>query len=149
MVRELLRTLKPGTIFAAGDTTDPNGTHSMCMDAFQYAISSLDEFAKSSEEKEYAKSVSTTPIIQYRGAWQEFTLDEADAIEVFDRRTLDTKIEMILEHISQLDPLFPGPDDDRQFWERARDRNLSFVKLCESVGVKLRGVGAEVFKMAA
>jgi glucosamine-6-phosphate deaminase len=56
------------------------------------------------------------------------------------------KIEMILEHVSQLDPLFPGPYDDRQFWERARDRNVAFAQICNKIGVEVNGVGAEVFK---
>jgi glucosamine-6-phosphate deaminase len=146
IVKRFLLKLKPEAIFAAGDTTDPNGTHSMCMDAFQTASSSLKDFAENTEEKAYASNFSLIPIIQYRGAWQEYTLDEADVIEVFDKAALDAKIEMILEHVSQLDPLFPGPYDDRQFWERARDRNLSFVQCCKKTGMKVSGIGAEVYK---
>lgn len=147
IVRRLLLKLRPSLIFATGDTTDPNGTHSMCMDAFQTAFASLGDFARDRAEKEFAKSIPNIPIIQYRGAWQEFTLEEADSIEVFGKSSIEAKMEMILEHISQIDPLFPGPYDDRQFWERARDRNLSFVQSCEKIGMGFQGIGAEVYRI--
>ena len=70
----------------------------MCLDAFQEAFLNLKD--------SIAKSVQ---VFQYWGAWQEFTLEEADAIEPFTEEFLEEKIEMILEHVSQLDPLFPGP----------------------------------------
>ncbi len=148
IVRQFLLKLRPTAILVAGDTTDPNGTHSMCMDAFRIALSSLKDFANTGEEKEYARSLSGVPILQYRGAWQEFTLEEVDSIEVFDKSSIDAKIEMILEHVSQIDPLFPGPYDDRQFWERARDRNISFVNSCEKIGMKIDGIGAEVYRIS-
>ncbi|MFI5420857.1 MAG: PIG-L family deacetylase, partial [Nitrososphaerales archaeon] len=86
LVRNLLLKLQPDAIFVAGDTTDPNGTHAMCLDAFQEAFLNLkDSTAKSAQ------------VFQYRGAWQEFTLEEADAIEPFTEEFLSEKIEMILE----------------------------------------------------
>lgn len=138
LVRELLLKVKPHAIFVAGDTTDPNGTHAMCLDAFQEAFSKLPD-----------STLKSVQVFQYRGAWQEFTLEEADAIEPFTEELLGEKTEMILEHVSQLDPLFPGPDDDREFWERARERNMKFLNLCLGLGLDITGAGAEVYKKYA
>jgi glucosamine-6-phosphate deaminase len=140
IVQRLLSSLRPDILFVPGDSTDPNGTHSMCLDAIEKALSA--------SNKEGKGPVGTL-VFQYRGAWEEFTIEEADSIEPFNEIEMREKIEMILEHVSQLDPLFPGPYDDRQFWERARDRNISFAQLCNRIGVAVSGIGAEVFKSFA
>jgi glucosamine-6-phosphate deaminase len=136
IVRDFMLSLMPDVIFIAGDSTDPNGTHSMCLDAIESALDAV------------SKRYSPRLMLQYRGAWEEFTLDEADSIEPLTGEELNGKIEMILEHVSQLNPLFPGPDDDREFWERARDRNLLFLKTCRDLGLHFdqEFVGAEIYK---
>jgi glucosamine-6-phosphate deaminase len=136
VTKRLLESIKADVIFVAGDTTDPNGTHSMCLTAFEEAM------------KELSKKSYTPRLFQYRGAWEEFSLEEAYSIEPFDEKSLNDKIEMILEHVSQIDPLFPGPSDDRQFWDRARDRNKASVELMRKLGVVVpsNSIGAELFK---
>lgn len=159
IVRKFLLDSLPDAIFLAGDSTDPNGTHSMCMDAFQEAFRTFSDHAETDAQKEYVSRIKKTEktqgnenypmILHYRGAWQEFAIEEVDAIEVFDKAAMGEKIKMILEHVSQLDPLFPGPDDDRQFWERARDRNIEFVNSSKKLGLKMNGLGAEVYKISS
>jgi glucosamine-6-phosphate deaminase len=135
IVESFLDELRPDVIFVAGDTTDPNGTHSMCLTAFESALRSLGDGFRPT-------------IYQYRGAWEEFTLEESHSIELFDKGELQEKIGMILEHVSQIDPLFPGPSDDRQFWERARDRNEASANLVRKLGLPIadRIAGAELYK---
>jgi glucosamine-6-phosphate deaminase len=48
---------------------------------------------------------------------------------------MERKIGLILDHISQLDPLFPGTTDPREFYERARDRNRASARQLQSLGV--------------
>ena len=59
----------------------------------------------------------------YRGAWQEWEIDRADVFLPMSKADLDRKIEAIYKHESQKDrALFPGAYDEREFWQRARDR---------------------------
>ena len=49
---------------------------------------------------------------------------------------LDLKIEAIYKHESQKDrALFPGAYDDREFWQRARDRNVGTAQALEALGL--------------
>ncbi len=136
ITRRFLEELKPDVILLAGDTTDPNGTHSMTLAAFEKAMNQI-----SSQNNQPS-------LFQYRGAWEEFTLEEAYSIELFDEEDMRQKIGMILEHVSQIDPLFPGPSDDRQFWERARDRNAASAELIRKIGLVIpeHTAGAELYK---
>ena len=150
-MRNLLLEILPDVIFIAGDSTDPNGTHSMCVDAFHAALASLREYSKTDDQRKFTEKMKAGKfpfLFHYRGAWQEFSIDEADAVEVFSAGAMQEKIAMILEHVSQLDPLFPGPVDDRQFWERARDRNMEFVESSRQLGLRLNGDMAEVYRIA-
>lgn len=61
----------------------------------------------------------------YRGAWQEFEPHEIQMAVPLSPLELRRKIEAIFKHQSQKDrALFPG-SDSREFWQRARDRNMA------------------------
>jgi glucosamine-6-phosphate deaminase len=65
---------------------------------------------------------------------------------------MERKIGLILDHISQLDPVFPGDSDPREFYERARDRNRANARQLQQLGVlppsrSFAPVYAEVFKI--
>jgi hypothetical protein len=71
---------------------------------------------------------------------------------VFDKAQMEKKIGLILDHISQLDPLFPG-DQTQEFWERARDRNRENARQLQRLGVlpqtrSFDPVFVEVFRFA-
>lgn len=60
----------------------------------------------------------------YRGAWQEFEPHEIHMAVPLSPAELQRKIQAIFRHQSQKDSaLFPGADP-REFWQRARDRNM-------------------------
>ena len=60
----------------------------------------------------------------YRGAWQEFEPHEIQMAVPLSPLELSRKINAIFKHQSQKDrALFPGADS-REFWQRARDRNI-------------------------
>lgn len=60
----------------------------------------------------------------YRGAWQEFEPHEIEMAVPMSPADLRHKIDAIFRHQSQKDrAMFPGADP-REFWQRARDRNM-------------------------
>ncbi len=72
----------------------------------------------------------------YRGAWQEWEIDQADVFLPLSKAELELKIEAIYKHESQKDrALFPGAYDDREFWQRARDRNTDTALALEALGL--------------
>jgi glucosamine-6-phosphate deaminase len=136
ITKKFLDGLRPDVIFVAGDTNDPNGTHSMTLTALEEAMKQL--------PRDYRPTM-----FSYKGAWEEFTLEESYSVELINSYEMNEKIEMILEHVSQIDPLFPGPADERQFWERARDRNQASAQLLRKLGIDEFSndiVGAELYK---
>jgi glucosamine-6-phosphate deaminase len=119
-----LREVKPEVVMLTGELSDPHGTHEMCGQAFEMA------------SKIYLEEGGTPfQFWQYRGAWEEFTIPEADYFSVFDKDMMELKIGLILDHVSQLDPLFPGDTDPREFYERARDRNRDTARQLQTLGV--------------
>jgi glucosamine-6-phosphate deaminase len=52
------------------------------------------------------------------------------------KASMDRKIEAIFKHESQKDrALFPGAYDDREFWQRARDRNCETASALDELGL--------------
>jgi glucosamine-6-phosphate deaminase len=117
----LLDEVRPSIIFAAGDLSDPHGTHRMCLEALTRAL-----------------EVYRGPSPQlwlYRGAWQEWPLPEADVLVPMSAEELRRKIMAIFKHQSQKDVApFPGPDP-REFWQRVEERNRGTAELLRSVGL--------------
>ena len=72
----------------------------------------------------------------YRGAWQEWEVHRADVFVPLSKHDLDRKIEAIFKHESQKDrALFPGAYDEREFWQRARDRNRETAAKLNDLGL--------------
>lgn len=127
IVLDLLEEKSPHHIFVAGDLSDPHGTHRMCYFAIQEA---LDRFRASHPEEEH-------PLVWlYRGAWQEWEIDEASVLIPMSKADLDRKIEAIFKHESQKDrAMYPGAYDSREFWERAKQRNQHTAKRLDALGL--------------
>ncbi len=68
IITELLRKLKPHQIYAAGDLTDPHGTHRVCLKAIFHAC---DICRQTSGFKE-------CEVWLYRGAWQEWPVHQIE-----------------------------------------------------------------------
>jgi glucosamine-6-phosphate deaminase len=72
----------------------------------------------------------------YRGAWQEWEIDRADIFLPLTKSDLDRKVEAIFKHESQKDrAMFPGAYDEREFWQRARDRNRNTADTLNRLGL--------------
>jgi glucosamine-6-phosphate deaminase len=117
---DLLNRLKPDRILAAGDLSDPHGTHRVCLWIIREAL----------------KRMQQKPILWlYRGAWQEWPLDKADILVPMSENELALKLEAIFKHQSQKDrAMFPGPDE-REFWQRVNDRNTATARRFYALGL--------------
>jgi glucosamine-6-phosphate deaminase len=118
---ELLERVRPHMVFAAGDLSDPHGTHRMCLEAVTRA---LQRFQGDPPE-----------MWLYRGAWQEWPVTEADVLVPLSEEELRRKIMAIFKHQSQKDKApFPGPDE-REFWQRVEDRNRATAGYLDRLGL--------------
>jgi glucosamine-6-phosphate deaminase len=125
MVVELLREIRPHQIYAAGDLSDPHGTHRTCLNAV------LRAFRECQTEDWWADS----ELWLYRGAWHEWDPDEIEMAVPLSPAEVDRKRTAIFKHESQKDrALFPGPDM-REFWKRAEDRNRETAQLYDRLGL--------------
>ena len=124
-VRRLLETVRPEMVFAAGDLSDPHGTHRQCLEAARAAL------------KEYEASGAPAPELWlYRGAWQEWPPERIDMAVPLSPDELKHKRFAIFRHQSQKDQaMFPGPWDSREFWQRAEERNMATADLYDALGL--------------
>lgn len=117
----LLNRHRPNLIFVAGDLSDPHGTHRMCKEAVDRA---LEQYQGDPPEVWY-----------YRGAWQEWSIAEADVLVPLSEEELRLKILAIFKHQSQKDKApFPGLDD-REFWQRVEERNTTTARQVDQLGL--------------
>ena len=121
----LLSEIKPHQIYSAGDLTDPHGTHQVCLDIVLRAVKRLKD----------EKWMKDCYIWLYRGAWQEWDINDIDMAVPISPEQLLKKRKAIFKHQSQKDSaLFPG-SDVREFWQRAEDRNKETAKLYDQLGL--------------
>ena len=122
LVLDLLSDFGPDLVFVAGDLSDPHGTHRMCKQAIDEAL--------------LRYRGAAPEVWLYRGAWQEWSLTEADVLVPLSREELKAKIMAIFKHQSQKDVApFPGGWDDREFWQRVRSRNLETAANADRLGL--------------
>ena len=125
IVKELLQKVQPHQIFAAGDLSDPHGTHRVCLLSILEALKEL-------THEEWLKDCR---IWLYRGAWQEWDVADADMAVPLSPEEVEIKREAIFKHQSQKDrPLFPG-SDSREFWKRAEERNHHTAEIYNQLGM--------------
>ncbi|MBS7564866.1 glucosamine-6-phosphate deaminase [Mucilaginibacter sp. Bleaf8] len=123
---ELLRSVMPHQIFAAGDFADPHGTHKVCFDIVLQAMQRL---------KETDEWVKDCWLWLYRGAWHEFEIHEIEMAVPLSPQEVLRKRYAIFKHQSQKDvPVFPG-DDAREFWVRAEDRTKETARCYDQLGL--------------
>ena len=125
IIRELIERVRPSQVYLAGDLSDPHGTHRVCAEAIFRALLEIE-----------AATGSRPEALMYRGAWQEWAPHEIELAVPLTARDLKLKRQAIFMHESQKDDaLFPGPDDPRQFWQRAEDRNRHTADVYNKVGL--------------
>ncbi len=123
---DLLQRVKPHQIYAAGDLSDPHGTHRVCLAAILQSIKRLHD----------EPWMRDCVVWLYRGAWQEWGPDEVEMAVPLSPDEVKRKRIAIFKHESQKDSaLFPGPNDPREFWQRAEDRNRGTAKVYDALGL--------------
>jgi glucosamine-6-phosphate deaminase len=122
IVQRLIEEVRPDLVFVAGDLSDPHGTHRTCKAAVERA---LEHYAGQRPE-----------VWLYRGAWQEWSITEADVLVPLSQDELRAKILAIFRHQSQKDTApFPGGYDEREFWQRVEARNLETAARADRLGL--------------
>ncbi len=121
----LLQQLQPHQIYAAGDLSDPHGTHRTCLSA------ALQACKRVKHEDWY----NVCEVWLYRGAWQEWSPHQIQMAVPLSPLELMRKRSAIFKHESQKDrALFPGPDP-REFWQRAEERNRTTAQIYDALGL--------------
>ncbi len=122
---DLLEEVKPHQIYAAGDLSDPHGTHRVCLSAIFEAMRRV-------KASDWARQCE---LWLYRGAWQEWEPQQIEMAVPLSPGELDRKRHAIFKHESQKDSaLFPG-FDSREFWQRAEQRNRDTAKIYDQLGL--------------
>lgn len=122
---DLLEKIKPHQIYAAGDLSDPHGTHRVCLSAVFQAMHRL-------KDRQW---VQDCELWLYRGAWQEWEPQQIEMAVPLSPAELERKLHAIFKHESQKDrALFPGIDS-REFWERAEQRNRETARIYDKLGL--------------
>ena len=125
LIVDLLVKVKPHQVYAAGDLSDPHGTHRVCLAAIFAAIDRL-------KNESWMKDCW---VWLYRGAWQEWDIDQIEMAVPLSPDELMRKRRAIFKHQSQKDSaMFPG-SDKREFWERAEDRNHATAEAYNRLGL--------------
>lgn len=125
IITDLLEQIKPHQVYVAGDLADPHGTHRVCFNAIASAL----------DELKTKKWIKDCYVWMYRGAWHEFRINEIEMAVPISPEELLKKRKAIFMHQSQKDSApFPG-NDEREFWQRAEDRNKETAKLYDKLGL--------------
>ncbi|MFZ1527499.1 MAG: glucosamine-6-phosphate deaminase [Ferruginibacter sp.] len=124
---ELLQKIKPQQVFCAGDFADPHGTHKVCFDIVIEALKRL----KTNGET----WISDCWLWLYKGAWQEWDITEIQMAVPMSPDQVAQKRHGIFIHQSQKDTVPFQGSDDREFWQRAEERNANTALLYAKLGM--------------
>ena len=126
ITKDIIDTIKPHQIYAAGDLADPHGTHKVCLDILFAALEEM------KSEKEYMKDCW---VWLYRGAWHEWDSHEIEMAVPMSPEQVLRKRHAIFYHQSQKDGVMFQGDDSREFWVRVEDRNRLTAKKYNDLGL--------------
>lgn len=124
---KLIREIKPHQIFCAGDLADPHGTHKVCLDV---VMAALDQIKKDGDA-----FLADTYLWLYKGAWQEWNVDEIQMAVPMSPEQVRKKRYGIFIHQSQKDSVPFQGEDEREFWQRAEIRNANTANLYAQLGL--------------
>jgi glucosamine-6-phosphate deaminase len=124
---ELLEKIKPHQIFCAGDLADPHGTHKVCLDIVLEALARI--------KSEGPAWINDCWVWLYKGAWQEWDISEIEMAIPMSPDQVRKKRYGIFIHQSQKDSVPFQGSDNREFWQRAEERNANTAKLYAELGL--------------
>jgi glucosamine-6-phosphate deaminase len=123
----LLEKIQPQQIYCAGDFADPHGTHKVCFDVLIAALQLIKEKKQS--------WINDCWLWLYKGAWQEWDITEIEMAVPMSPDQVIRKRHGIFIHQSQKDSVPFQGSDDREFWQRAEERNANTARLYASLGL--------------
>jgi len=124
IVVETMRMIKPHQIYAAGDLTDPHGTHRKCFDSITKALDIVSD----------DKWLTDCRVWMYHGTWKEWEIADVDMAVPVSPGELNKKRSAIFRHSSQKEIMYPGTDDV-EIWRFAIDRNRETAKKYNKFGM--------------
>ena len=128
IIVELLERVKPHQIYAAGDLSDPHGTHRVCLAAIFRALHR--RVKKPADGCEGLRGLALPRRLAGVGAASRSRWPcRSRPDEVERKRTA------IFKHQSQKDRAHVPRPDDREFWQRAEDRNAHTARLYDKLGL--------------
>jgi glucosamine-6-phosphate deaminase len=125
LVLNLIEEVQPHQIYAAGDLADPHGTHKVCLDAIMSSVTRL-------KHREYMENCW---VWLYKGAWAEWDIDQIEMAVPMSPDQVLKKRYGIFKHQSQKDGVVFQGDDNREFWQRAEERNRGTAQLYNKLGL--------------
>ncbi len=129
---DLLNELQPQQIYCAGDFADPHGTHKVCFDV---VIEALKRIKATQASQLTTHWISNCWLWLYKGAWQEWDITEIEMAIPMSPDQVIKKRHGIFIHQSQKDSVPFQGSDDREFWQRAEERNANTAKLYAQLGL--------------
>jgi glucosamine-6-phosphate deaminase len=125
IIAEIIEKIRPQQIYAAGDLADPHGTHRVCLDGVFEAVRRL-------KDKDFMKDCW---VWLYKGAWAEWDIDLIEMVVPMSPDQVLRKRYGIFKHQSQKDGVVFQGSDNREFWQRAEDRNSATAVLYNKLGL--------------
>lgn len=122
---DLIKSIKPHQIFAAGDLADPHGTHKVCIDLLFDCLNKL-------KKLDFMKECW---VWLYRGAWHEWESHEIDMAVPLSPEQVLRKRRAIFYHQSQNNNVMFQGDDEREFWQRVEERNREIAIIYNKLGM--------------
>ena len=130
---DLLNKLQPQQIYCAGDFADPHGTHKVCFDV---VIEALKRIKQTNNDQPATNNwINDCWLWLYKGAWQEWDITEIEMAIPMSPDQVIKKRHGIFIHQSQKDSVPFQGSDDREFWQRAEERNANTAKLYAQLGL--------------
>jgi len=125
---KLMRQIKPHQIFCAGDLADPHGTHKVCLDVVLAAFDVI-------KEEPGGEWLNDCYVWLYKGAWEEWDINEIEMAVPMSPDQVRKKRHGIFIHQSQKDSVPFQGSDEREFWQRAEERNANTADLYARLGL--------------
>jgi glucosamine-6-phosphate deaminase len=125
LVRNIIEDVKPHQVYAAGDLSDPHGTHRICWDAIRETLLDLKN----------EKWTDDCYVWLYRGIWSQWDISEIDMAVPLSPGERLKKRRAIFKHASQKDqPKYPGAIS-KEFWVIADERTINTAKKYDALGL--------------
>lgn len=125
LIRDIIHDIKPHQIYAAGDLSDPHGTHRLCWNAIEMVLHEM-------KDEEWAQDCF---VWLYRGVWQDLDVSEIDMAVPLSPGERLKKRRAIFKHASQKDqPKYPGTISG-EFWMAADEKTILHAHNYDKLGL--------------